>query len=678
MATLISAETMQGSGEGVRASVNNHYFVEAETLTGTGAMPSAKIRSGVGAGIVTIDSWTPAENDFNVEPQHSVEVNAHAHADSNEKSILYDDGTDGDPWSNGTLDDVSPTLDGIQLGLDAPAPDFSTYENNYLHDASQPENWTYLGHALGWVASPTDGWAYNNVTGDHSHSRYDDGGQPDNGELLAKFYVPGTPGDYAGFNMWTRGAGSALAGYQVVMQMSGAYTLMRRMYSDTSTYGGGGTITFGTPDTSTWYWLKVKFQKDATLKHWWAKRWKDGDAEPASYTYGGNDTFDVASSGYVGLTNIKGYSRVSDFQIIPDPAAYVLSGDWESGELDTTDIEQYSNALVSWDETTPTDTAVAVKARWRTGGTWLACTNGTVIPGITAGETTVAGSSKDSLEFRVELSTTDNTVTPLCENLLFDHQPLNPAGVEIEVDGHSATVANGALDVWGIRQIIAGVNDEAWDDVSFRTFLPWYLSNANAVITADFKYGGFTIGSVHYQIVNHRWMTSDDLLQAYFSLQPIKYASAPVEVRWNAQEGWAPMSHVYGWVLIDYSMGMHRDLAYLVGHYQIDDQPSSLLVAELAINDHPGSLLTKGYKLDDHIASLLVQGPQLDDHFGMVMPAIRTFSDAVGSVITGVAAINDHPGQYLVYGVNRDGAVFVNVIDDTTHAKLVAEGIVFS
>jgi len=36
----------------------------------------------------------------------------------------------------------------------------------------------------------------------------------------------------------------------------------------------------------------------------------------------------------------------------------------------------YSHGVVSWDETLPTGTSLAVKARWRNGGSWLACTNG--------------------------------------------------------------------------------------------------------------------------------------------------------------------------------------------------------------------------------------------------------------------------------------------------------------
>ena len=36
--------------------------------------------------------------------------------------------------------------------------------------------------------------------------------------------------------------------------------------------------------------------------------------------------------------------------------------------------------------------------------------------------------------------------------------------------------------------------------------------------------------------------------------------------------------------------------------------------------------------------------------------------------------LNDHPMSFLVYGVNREGMIEVNIIDDDTWAELVARG----
>lgn len=667
-----------GISNGVpRMRINDHKYVEV-TAPGSGVGVSGiKVRKGVGAAIVVVDSWLPANGATGVDQMQPFTLNLHANVDSNEFTHFYDDGTDGEPWSTGTLDDVSSILDGIQLAIDAPFPDFSTYEDDVsLPDASQPEDWTYLGHNYHWYADAPNDWAYSNATGDHSHVRYDDGGQPDSGELLARFYFDSADlPDYHGFNLWTRGAGSALRGYQVVMQGSGAYTSMRRMYDDDSTYGGAGSITFGVPDTDTWYWLKIRFQKNgSSSKQWWAKRWKDGDTEPASYTYGGSDTWDAGSSGYVGLTNIKGYSRVSDFQIIPAPAVYVSSGEWTSPSIDTTPIELYSHGLVTWDETLPTDTTIGVFARWRNNGAWIACTNGAEVPGITTGEHTEAGASKDSLEFKVELDTTDTSETPIIENLQIYHEPLAPEALEVDVHGVSCTVANGSLNVWGIRQVIGGVNDEAWDDVTAQTDEPFNLKRAGDQMVIELSYGDFIIESITADLFGDLWMVASDRNGFKFSMDPIKYASVPFDARWNCQTPWAPMGHVYEWVVIDRSLGIHADAYFLVGHYQLDDQPASLVAGALNLSDHLSSLLAEGYARDDHLAQVLAQAWRRDDSVGFFLPSIETTSDQPGMFVVAVRQIDDQPTSVQVMGVNRDGKIEVTMVKDSLWAELTARG----
>jgi hypothetical protein len=62
----------------------------------------------------------------------------------------------------------------------------------------------------------------------------------------------------------------------------------------------------------------------------------------------------------------------------------------------------------------------------------------------------------------------------------------------------------------------------------------------------------------------------------------------------------------------------------------------------------------------------------------MVIVAEPYRSSQPGSFLVAVEHLTSNPGSFLIYGVNRDGSIFVNVIDDNTYQTLIDLGVTFS
>jgi hypothetical protein len=206
---------------------------------------------------------------------------------------------------------------------------------------------------------------------------------------------------------------------------------------------------------------------------------------------------------------------------------------------------------------------------------------------------------------------------------------------------------------------------------------PRWAVSPGAWVTAALTYGSVEIESIGFHAALDLWMETSDLIGLVWGLTPLVYEASPVSVRWTCREKWTPSGHVYEWVLIDKGIGIHADAWWICGHYQIDDNPGMLLAGVAQTTNYLGSLLANAYRLDDHLGQALVQGWRFDNIPGMVMCAEEFLIDSPGAVIVGVEQMTNHPGMMLVYGVNRDGAIFVNVIDSNTYQTLLDEGVTF-
>lgn len=89
-------------------------------------------------------------------------------------------------------------------------------------------------------------------------------------------------------------------------------------------------------------------------------------------------------------------------------------------------------------------------------------------------------------------------------------------------------------------------------------------------------------------------------------------------------------------------------------------------------------MLVEGDRLDTTPGMALVQGWRRDSQPGMVMPAEPFLYTTPGSLLVAVTELSTQPGSYLVYGVNREGSIFVTVIDDDAYQTLLDHGVTFS
>ena len=669
--TTISCTVMAGGSQADRHTINKQQYIECGLMAG-GSEADAKI--GSSANIIVVDSWTPAFNTKDIDHGHSVKVNLHAE-NTEEKEVLYDEGDDF--LTTGTFDDTEVVVDALNLITAPTVDDFEGYTIGQDPIGS------------GWTARTTDqGWSIQQeVSGESQHLRcyqYDAescmtndaaGGSLTDVEMEVMIRTPETTG-YTQWGLTGRitGAGSALRGY-VAYVTNGWTTLNLARFTGDGTYFELDSTTITAPVANTWYHLKMHCIGDAIR----AKIWKDGDAEPDWLVGEINTLYTSGAVGIWGRSNSETRKMFYDnYAIETVPPAYVSSGSWED-DIDLSAVEHYSHGFITWDETEPTNTTALVKARWRDIDSWATLTSGEEILGVDLGDDMQAGATKDTLSLRVELATTDPQATPAVENIRLYFEPVANDALLLDLAGDiDHVVADGTLDVWGKNQVSGGSALVAWDDVWIQTDGPRWAYSPGQEVAVYLEYGGVAIDDIAFGLAWDLWMESNDLTGLVWGLTPLVYDGAPAEVRWVCHEKWTPAGHVYEWVLIDKGIGIHADVWWICGHYQIDDNPGMLLAAIAETTDHFGSMLANAYRLDNFLGQALVQGYRFDNAPGMAMVAEEFLIDTVGAVLVGAEQITNTPGMVLVYGVGRDGAIFVNVIDNATYQALLDEGITFS
>ncbi len=671
MATTISCEVMTGTGRMPRVSINGHQFIECEVMRGGGRMLDALI--GSKAEVLNVLDWTPADNDEEVLHGHSVLANIEAN-NTNLLDIRRDEGTD---WTPGTFSDVEVV--GTELNLLT-----SPYIEDWEEGVPAEDNWTSR-FSFGEYGNVQDDGSGSNMIyrginwNDPTLYTANDGPFASAIVIKDRFLIKNKWDAKIGLAARITGSGTACRGY-VLLYVEDTNTLSLRRITGNGTFyqeGWNNTLPISEAQVEEWVWLAYRVTVGGG--HFF-KIWKEPDAEPASWTW-------IAThNGHPGpgdcgmiVDHSTGNEYVwrDDFSAEPEPPEYQTSGYWE-GEDDVTSVDHFSHAVVSWIETTPTDTTLAVKVRWP-GGTWQTCTNGEVLPDIEYEQDMRAGSTKELLEWRIEFTTTDTDVTPTIEDLRVYFEPGRMEELEIVVDGQSCVPDDNSLILWGRALIGTSGNPptlaEDWSDMWIMTTFPW-LARDLETITATLKYWSNTIDSIAFEAegskYRHGFGTAEWVIPALFRENGL------TRYEWTALKEWFPLGHNYEWNIIDQGQAIHADARWICGHIQIDDNPGSLLAGLLVLDDHVGSLLAEGHLLNDNIGQALVQGWRRDDQPGFVLPAEPFLYDTPGSLILAIRELHDQPGMFLVYGVNRDGSIFVNVIDDNTYQTLTDFGITFS
>ncbi len=667
MATTISCEVMRGGGAMPRATINGQQFIECGVLRGGGRLPDAKI--GSKAQVLNVKGWTPAQGAAEIPHGASVEVNVEA-LNTAEKDVHYDAGAD---FLGGTFSDAEVVGDDLNLITSPITDDFEGYTLG-----QNP-----IGN--GWTARTTDqGWEIQQeVSGDSQHARgygynlkscmtLDAAGDDTDVIVRARVYFPETSDSpQAGVTARITGSGSALRGYCGYITRTSTWFLIKRFTGD-GTMFGVHSIAITAPQAGEWWNIKLRCIGSDIR----GNAWKDGTAEPG--WSGGSDTAHAgpgASGVFYRSQSATRKAFYDDFSIETIPPSYAASGFWEDS-VDVSSVEHFSHGQVTWDEAIPTDTTAAVKCRWRSTDSWVALTNGAIVPGIEYEQDMRAGATRDTLYLRVELATTDSLVTPSVGNLRIYFDPARDEAFKVTVHGEENTVEDQTLSAWGqafLRSAAGQPYTEAadWSDIFMQTGRRWMARDLQTV-TAAFSYWGNAVESITFDAeaskYRHGYMT------ATWTVPSLVRESGPTIFEWTALTPWWPMGHNFEWNLIDKGQAIHADAYWIVGHAQIDDHPLSFLVATTNITDHPLSVVVRGWQRDDHPFSVLVQGWRLDDYPLSFTVGLWTINDQPVSFLVVKEYLDDHPMSFLVYGVNREAMVEVNTIDDDTWAELVARG----
>jgi hypothetical protein len=662
---------MRGGGHAPRATINGQTFIECGVLRGGGRLPGAKI--GSKAQVLNIKGWTPDQDDEEVAHGHSVEVNIEA-LNTAEKDVHYDEGSD---FLTGTFTDTEVIGDAINLITSPTVDDFEGYT---LGQNPIGSGWTARTTGTGWDVQQL-------VPGDSQHGRnqtyngkcvmsMDAGPSVSDVETLVRIRFADAVGT-GGPCLRLTGSGSALRGYTASIARGSQWLSFKRFTGDGTTFGVNSQSFGFIPAEDEWIWIRFRM----TTTWLQAKVWKDGDAEPGTWKVASDSAH--AGPGVVGLfAQTDSTTRdilYDDFSVETIPPAYAASGSWEDS-VDVSSTDHYSHGQVTWDEVIPANTTAAVKCRWRSTDSWTALSNGAIVPGIEYEDDMRAGATKDTLEFRVELATTASSSTPEVSNLRVYFEPARDEEFKVTVHGVENVVADQTLVVWGREWLrsAAGqpyIEEADWSDVFMRTGARWMARDFQTV-TAAFTYWGNAIELITFDAEASKYRNGYG--RAYWTVPITPYEHGPGIWEWTALTQWWPMGHNYRWNVIDQGQAIHADARWIAGHIQIDDQPGSLLAGLLVLDDHIGSLIAEGYRLDDNIGQALLQGHRIDDQPGFLLAAERFFYDLPGAAILSIRELHDQPGMFLVYGVNREGSVFVNTIDDNTYQTLLDHGVTFS
>ena len=281
------------------------------------------------------------------------------------------------------------------------------------------------------------------------------------------------------------------------------------------------------------------------------------------------------------------------------------------------------------------------------------------------------------MDLRVSLTTSDTSETPQVETLEVVFDPCDFDQIAIEVDGLSATPANGKMSNWGKRQVSGGSPVLAYDDLYAQTqLLQWIASDAET-ITATFKYSGVTIGSIVFDVEELKFFQSNPT-RFYYNFPVLQFETAPNTFEWTAWGNWSITGHTYEWIVIDKGIAIHADGMFYVGHRMAQTTPASLIVGLARLQTTPASLLVEGSKRQTTPASLLVQGYLLQTTPASLLVGIEKLQTTPVSLLVGIRKIQTTPASFLVFGVNRDNVLEVHVIDETTYQALLDEGVVFN
>jgi hypothetical protein len=668
VATTINATTPRVGFRGVRCEVVKLNRFWPNTASIRLVAPNVKLKK---VAAMEVLGWDPDQGDTEVLVGHSQTVNF-AVVRSNPLSGGYPDPTD---FLGGELTDLELAGAGIQLGKIRTTVDFDSYSVGGL-----PGDFTQVSTAGAWaLQQEAGGNRYLRGTSNSGQNRtfvtYDVLASHVN--LVAQVKMRFHTADYSGGGIVFRvtGSGATLKAVSLELRIGFNRFIARRYPSATSEVYLGDVYMGGVTPANDGHWYYLKGKIEGT--NLYGKCWRDDDAEPTSWTLVASQS-DVPGPGEVGLI---GYSRASsggnvtfdDMSFESIPTKYKLSGEWISERNPLLTVDRYSSSIMTWTESVPANTTLSVECQRDVGAPWLACVNGEPVPGFEFDD----GVKTDNLRFRVALSTTDDLVTPEFSDLAFEFIRLDWDKVEISINGEFALGSRDQISHWGQKEPNLPSVLVTYDDIYAQTQNLFWLDVRGSLIPVTFGYDGVEIDSIFwYAQPDPAFLSDYRALMYWVCIEDAKKGEALVE--WACLDRSPFTGAECEWSLIEFAVGIHATGWYWVATQVFNEFSSSMLVGEGVLNEFVSSLLANGYKRNEFVQSMVVQGAKINEFVSSLLAAQEFKYEFVQSEVIGNLELGEFKASLLIYGVSKDGAIFVNVIDDETYQALIDAGIVFS
>ncbi len=375
----------------------------------------------------------------------------------------------------------------------------------------------------------------------------------------------------------------------------------------------------------------------------------------------------VADSSSTGVTlNFFGSPTWVAGNVSPGAAAYQPSGSRVSPAYPLSTVGKFGTGIVEYDSTLPANTTLTLKIS-KDGTNWTTVASGDRIALWAEGDDLSAA----SIYTKAELATTDTGQTPVLSEVRLKFLPFDPSQIELNVDGHAFTTANG-LALWNesySRAVLRSVAGAA---------LWWNDGLRESGVTILVKYKGAALSTTSARVAMEEAI------------------AAPTDGYWAALRGSPDMRPGVAdgfWCLLDITQSLlassvngfyyvasftptEADGYYWVAHPFYHDTPEVAVVGQPHLADLPEGVTIKGYNPKDFAETVIVQGWMRNDqpeHIIVGNPFTKDFGP--DAVIVAREQLADLPEGAVVYAVNRYNGMSIRIMSVEEAALLADLGV---
>lgn len=615
--------------------------------------------------MATLSSLTPPDGSVNVGANAPFVAVLQAPAGSKDHAIIETTQAD---WAAGALTDVVAVTPGnLELASDH-ADDFESYPTGSFPTSG----WTNLGPGSGSVTVENTGASKAlriNATSSSAsvdRIRWDTPSTGADVNAYVEWMIPTSmTGRTAGLRVRTNH--DVNNAYLVDVDTNGTRLRLGKIVSGSFTLLASQTVSAA---AGTWYCFRLEAIGTTIRCKFWAK----SASEPSSWTLSATDT-SITAAGYVqvvaatnGVGQVVWFDNISVRGASGGNKVYVPTGQRVSPLYDLTSaVGVFGVARIFWTATTPPGTSVTVETAVN-GGSWSTCTNGGRVPGVTE------GASATSIRIRITLATSDSQVTPSVADCMVRFVGLDPALVEVTINGESCTIDNGRLEVWGYARVAGGALTEDWATASFAAHATWF-AHSLATVPVSVSYDGAAIHDAEVTVNDHELDEAGPVGRFDAWADAPDWARGSATGTYNVLEYFTNYTERVGYYYVEPGPDAMADGWFMVGHYVRTDGAAAGVAGEVHRLDGAAAGSVLGWHRLDSTAAGVAQGWLRVDSVAAGLPASRVIMSLAGAAVAGVPTVSTGGAAAIIYGVQRRTHIEIRSITEATAAFMAALGV---